>query len=214
MISVLIADDHTIVRRGLAQILEEVPDIQVAGQASTGRQAIKMAWENDYDVLVLDIVMPDSSGLEVLNQLRCLKPELPVLMLSMYSERHYAVRTLRAGAAGYLTKECSPEELIAAIRKVARGGTSVTPLLAEELGSALRADSGGESHESLSDREYQVMRLLASGKSITDIARELSLGVTTVSTYRVRILEKLALRSTAEIVRYALDRGLLDPGGC
>jgi DNA-binding NarL/FixJ family response regulator len=182
----------------------------VTGEASTGRQVLQAVQERDYDVLVLDIAMPDGGGLEVLKQLQSLKPDLPVLILSMYSEKQYAVRALRAGAAGYLTKESAPEELIAAIHRAAQGGRYVTQSLAEELAAALGDEFEREPHETLSDREYQVMGLLATGKTVTEIAKELSLSVKTISTYRARILDKLNLTSTAEIIRYALERGLVE----
>jgi len=210
MIRVLVADDHAVVRRGLVQILTEAPDMVVAGEASTGREVLQAVWKHDYDVLVLDIAMPEGSGLEVLQQLQTLKPDLRVLILSMYPERQYAVRALKTGAAGYLTKESAPDELIAAIRKVARGGKYVSQSLAEQLASELRGEVEKEPHQTLSGREFQVMTLLAAGKSITDIATELSLSVKTVSTYRARILEKLNLKSIAEIIRYALERGLVE----
>jgi two-component system invasion response regulator UvrY len=210
MIRVLVADDHAVVRRGLVQILAEAPDMVVAGEASTGREVLQAVWKHDYDVLVLDIAMPEGGGLEVLQQLQTLKPDLRILILSMYPEKQYAVRALKTGAAGYMTKESVPDELIAAIRKVARGGKYVTQSLAEQLASELRGEVEKEPHQTLSDREYQVMILLAAGKSVTDIAEELSLSVKTVSTYRARILEKLNLKSTAEIIRYALERGLVE----
>lgn len=210
MIRVLVADDHAVVRRGLVQILTEAPDMVVAGEASTGREVLQAVWKHDYDVLVLDIAMPEGSGLEVLQQLQTLKPDLRVLILSMYPERQYAVRALKTGAAGYLTKESVPDELIAAIRKVARGGKYVSQSLAEQLASELRGEVEKEPHQTLSDREYQVMTLLAAGKSVTDVAEELSLSVKTVSTYRARILDKLNLKSIAEIIRYALEHGLVE----
>jgi two-component system invasion response regulator UvrY len=210
MIRVLVADDHAVVRRGLVQILAEAPDMVVAGEASTGREVLQAVWKHDYDVLVLDIAMPEGGGLEVLQQLQTLKPDLRVLILSMYPERQYAVRALKTGAAGYLTKESVPDELIAAIRKVARGGKYVSQSLAEQLAGELRGEVEKEPHETLSDRQYQVMTLLAAGKSITDVAEELSLSVKTVSTYRARILDKLNLKSTAEIIRYALEHRLVE----
>jgi two-component system invasion response regulator UvrY len=210
MIRVLVGDDHAVVRRGLLQILEDVPDVIVAGEASTGRQVLQTVQREHYDMLVLDIAMPEGGGLHVLHQLKSLKPDLPVLILSMYSERQYALRALRAGAAGYLTKESAPDELVAAIQKVARGGRYVTRSLAETLAGALGGDLESEPHESLSDREYQVMCLLAAGNSVTEIATQLSLSVKTISTYRARITEKLDLKSTAEIIRYALQRGLVE----
>ena len=210
MIRVLVADDHAVVRRGLVQILAEAPDMVVAGEASTGREVLQAVRKHDYDVLVLDIAMPEGGGLEVLQQLQTLKPDLRVLILSMYPERQYAVRALKAGAAGYLTKESAPDELIAAIREVAQGGKYVTQSLAEKLVAALGSELGKEPHETLSAREYQVMRLLAAGKIVTDIATELSLSVKTVSTYRTRILEKLDLKNTAEMIRYAFEHGLAE----
>ena len=210
MIRVLVADDHAVVRRGLLQILEEVPDIVVAGEASTGRQVLQVVQRERYDVLVLDIAMPDGGGLEVLKQLRTLRPEVRVLILSIYPEKQYAVRALKAGAAGYLTKESAPDELIAAIRQVSGGGKYFTHSLAEKLAVELGGEAEKEPHEILSDREYQVMCLLAAGKTVTDIATELSLSAKTVSTYRARILEKLNLQSTAEIIRYAFERGLVE----
>jgi DNA-binding NarL/FixJ family response regulator len=209
MIRVLVADDHAVVRRGLLQVLEEVPAMIVAGEAATGRQVLQAVQREDYDVLVLDIAMPDGGGLEVLRQLKSLKPDLPVLILSMYSEEQYALRTLKAGAAGYLTKESAPDELIAAILKVARGGRYVSQSLAEELAVALAGELEQEPHEALSDREYQVMCLLAAGYTVAEIATELSLSVKTVSTYRARMMDKLSLKCTAQIVRYALERGLV-----
>ncbi len=208
MIRVLVADDHAVVRRGVLQILEEAPDMVVAGEATTAREVLRAVREHDYDVLVLDIAMPDGGGLEVLKQLRTLKPGLRTLILSMYSEKQYARRALMCGAAGYLTKESAPAELLVAIRKVALGGSYLTQSLAEELVAEVGGELGKEPHESLSDRECQVMQLLATGKSVTAIAAELSLSVKTVSTYRGRILEKLGLKNTAEIIRYAFEHGL------
>ena len=208
MIRVLIADDHAVVRRGMLQILEEAADMVAAGQASTGREVLQAVREHDYDVLVLDMAMPDGGGLEVLKQLQTLKPDLPVLILSMHPERQYAVRALKSGANGYLTKESVPDELIAAIRKVASGGKYVSQTLAEKLASELVREAEKEPHQTLSDREFQVMTLLAAGKSITDVAEELSLSIKTISTYRARILDKLNLKSTAEIMRYAWEHKL------
>lgn len=209
MIRVFIADDHAVVRRGVRQILEEVDDVVVAGEAGTVRETLQAVRKNDYDVVLLDIAMPDGGGLEALEQLKSLKPKARVLILSMYPERQYAVRALRTGAAGYLTKDSAPEELITAIRQVARGGKYVTQSLAEQLADELQGEMPKEPHEALSDREYQVMRLLATGKTVSEIAADLSLSVKTVSTFRARILEKLHLKNTAEIVRYVLEKGLV-----
>jgi two-component system invasion response regulator UvrY len=212
MIRVLVADDHAVVRRGVVQILDEAPDLVAAGEASTGREVLQQVQENDYDVLVLDIGMPDGSGLEVLHQLRTLRPELHVLILSMYPERQYALRALKAGAAGYLTKESAPDELVAAVRRIAQGGRYITQSLAEELTAALVGEVEQPPEQILSDREFQVVCMLAEGKTIAAIASELSLSVKTISTYRARVLEKLNLSNTAEIIRYAFEHKLVDPG--
>jgi DNA-binding NarL/FixJ family response regulator len=210
MIRVLVVDDHAVVRRGVVQIVAEAHDMRCTGEAGTGREALRLASANDYDAVVLDIHLPDGSGLDVLKQLRGLRPGLPVLILSMYPETQYATRALRAGAAGYLTKESVPAELVAALRHVAAGGRYVS----RELGEVLAAQVGGqatpEPHEALSDREDQVLRLLATGQTVTQIAQALSLSVKTVSTYRSRVLEKLGLKTTAELMRYALERGLVE----
>ena len=210
MIRILVADDHAVVRRGVLQILEEAYDMVVTGEASTGREVLQLVQENDYDVILLDIAMPESSGLEILKQLRTFKPELQVLILSMYPEKQYAVRALKAGATGYLTKESAPDELIAAIRKVSLGEKYISLSMAEELATQLGDRTEKAPHEALSDREYQVMRLLATGKTVTEVAAELSLSVKTVSTYRIRVLEKLGLENTAGIIRYALQRGVVE----
>lgn len=210
MIRILVADDHAVVRRGVLQILEEAYDMVVTGEASTGREVLQLVQENDYDVILLDIAMPESSGLETLKQLRTLTPELQVLILSMYPEKQYAVRALKAGATGYLTKESAPDELIAAIRKVSLGEKYISLSMAEELATQLGDRTEKAPHEALSDREYQVMRLLATGKTVTEVAAELSLSVKTVSTYRIRVLEKLGLENTAGIIRYALQRGVVE----
>lgn len=212
MIRVLVADDHAVVRRGVVQILDEAPDLVPAGEASSGRQVLQQVQENDYDVLVLDIGMPDGSGLEVLHQLRTLRPELRVLILSMYPEKQYALRALKAGAAGYLTKESAPDELVAAVRRIAQGGKYITQSLAEELTAALVGETEKSPEEILSDREFQVVCMLAEGKTIAGIAEELSLSVKTISTYRARVLEKLSLSNTAEIIRYAFEHKLVEPG--
>jgi len=210
VIRVLIADDHAVVRRGVSQILSEVPDIFAAGEASTGQEVLQAIRESEYDVVILDIGMPEGSGIETLNQLRSLKPEMPILIFSIYPEEQYAIRTLKAGAAGYVTKDRASEELVTAIRKVFQGGKYITHSLAERLAAELGGEIEGEPHQSLSDREFQVMCFIATGNTVTDIANELSLSVKTISTYRTRILEKLDLRNNAEIIRYALKHGLVD----
>ncbi len=209
MIKVLIADDHAVVRRGLLEILGDAPDVVPAGEATTGPEVLAALRQDHYDVLVLDIAMPGGGGLEVLQQLRGLDLDLPVLILSVYPEKQFASRAMRAGAAGYLTKEAAPDELVAAIRHAARGETYITGPLAAALAEQA-PDGERASHEALSDREIWVMRLLASGQTITEIADDLMLSVKTVSTYRVRLLEKLGLETTADIIRYALDHGLVE----
>jgi len=210
LLKILVVDDHTIVREGLKQILSGVPDIIVAGEASDGNQALKQVRNGDYDLLLLDIAMPGVSGLEVLKQLKTERPDLPILMLSIYPEEQYAVRTLKAGASGYLTKESAPEELIAAIRKVCTGGKYVTSSLAEKLAHYLKADFEKPAHEHLSDREYQVVLMIASGKTVSQIATELSLSVKTISTNRSRALTKMGMKTNAELTYYAIKHGLVD----
>jgi two-component system, NarL family, invasion response regulator UvrY len=210
MLKILVVDDHTIVRRGLKQILCEVSDIAVAGEASDGNQALDLVDAHHYDLVLLDIAMPGMSGLDVLKQLKIEKPDLPVLMLSMFPEEQYAVRTLKAGASGYLTKESAPEELIAAIRKVCSGGKYVSSSLAEKLAFYLHSDQGKPAHELLSDREYQVVVMIASGKTVTQIAEELALSVKTISTNRSRALQKMCMKTNAEITYYAIKCGLVD----
>lgn len=207
MIRVLIADDHTIVREGLKQILAETSDIVVVAEAQDGQEAIRKVRQNDCDVVLLDVAMPGADGLSAMRVLKQEKPSLAVLVLSMYPEEQYAVRFLKAGAAGYLTKESASDELIQAIRRVAQGGKYVTLSLAEKLALGLAFGPDRPSHEALSDREYQVMRLIASGKAVGEIAAELSLSVKTVSTYRARILEKMNLNNNADIIRYAIGQG-------
>ncbi|MDQ7786411.1 MAG: response regulator transcription factor [Thermodesulfovibrionales bacterium] len=210
MIRLLIADDHAIVRRGLKQIISETSDMFVVAEASSGLEALDKLADNSFDVVLLDISMPGKSGMDVLRQLKRKKPKMPVLMLSVHPEEQYAIRALRAGAAGYLTKESAPDELIAAIRKISRGGKFVSSSLAEKLIYEIEGYSEKPAHEVLSDREYQIMCMFAKGKLIKDIAYELSLSIQTVSTYKNRILVKLKMGSLAEMVRYALTEGLVE----
>jgi DNA-binding NarL/FixJ family response regulator len=210
MIRVLVADDHTVVRRGVKQILSEAPDIVVVGEASTAHEAIRAVRQERFDVLVLDIAMPEGGGLEVLSQLRGLETHPRVLILSMYPEKQYALRALKSGASGYLTKESASEELVAAVRTIAQGGRYVTQALAETMADELGNTPGQAPHDRLSDRECQVMCLVAGGKTVTEVATELSLSAKTVSTYRARILTKLGVSNNAEIVRYAFQHGLVD----
>lgn len=209
MIRVLIADDHAILRRGLQQILAETSDMLVAGEAGTAAGVLRLVREGQYDVLLLDISLPDQNGLEVLAQLHASHPNIHVLILSMHPEQQYALRALKCGASGYLTKDNAPEELIIAIRRVVEGGQYISQSLAEHLVSVIKAPSEVPLHESLSDREYQVMQLLGVGKSVGEIAHQLALSPKTISTYRQRILEKLVLNSTADIIRYAIEHEMV-----
>jgi two-component system invasion response regulator UvrY len=209
MIKILIADDHTIVREGLKQIVAETADMMVADEASSGHEVLDKVWNNEYDVVVLDISMPGRDGVDILKQLKSKKPHLPVLVLSMHPEEQYAVRVLKAGAAGYLTKESAPDELITAIRRVSRGRKYVSSFLAEKLAFDLERDTQKPLHETLSDREYQVMCMIASGKRAKEIAEELYLSVKTVSTYRSRILEKMKMKNNAELTHYAIKHRLV-----
>ncbi len=204
------ADDHPVVRQGLKQIITDSPDMLVAGEASDGQEVLAQVRENDYDVVLLDISMPDRSGLDILKQLKIEKPELIFLILSVHPEQQYAVRALKAGASGYITKDHAPEELITAIRVTASGKKYLTSSLAQELASLLSTDTQKLPHEILSDREHSILLLIASGKTKRGIAQKLALSPKTVSTYRARILKKMGLNSDAELVRYALENRLLD----
>ncbi len=209
MIKILVADDHAIVRQGLKQILADIPDVVVAGEASSGQEVLEKVCAEEWDVLVLDISMPGPSGLAVLHQLKSERPSLPVLVLSMHAEDQYAVRVLKAGAAGYLTKESAPDQLITAIQKVARGGKYVSPSLMEKFVSDLGTDMKKPRHEALSDREFQVLCVIAAGKTLTEIAEDLGLSVKTVSTHRTRMLKKLRLRNNADLIHYAIRNKLI-----
>lgn len=210
-IRILIADDHAIVREGLRQILADTKDIVVAGDAENGNDAIKLARKGDSDVLLLDISMPDRSGIEVLKQIKKESPKLAVLMLSMHREDQYAIRSLKAGAAGYLNKQSAPAELVDAIRQVASGRKYISPALAQELANQV-GDENREvpPHEMLSDREYQTLVMIASGKTVSDIATELTLSVKTISMYRSRLLQKMKLRHNAELTHYAIKNHLVE----
>lgn len=209
MIRILIADDHAIVRRGLKQILADFHEEIEVDEAGDGGEAVSKALADRYGMVLLDISMPVRSGLDALRELRALRPGLPVLMLSIHPEEEYAVRTIRAGASGYLMKESAPDELLLAIRKVLRGGRYVSTSLAERLAFGPAPEETAP-HEALSERELQVFRLLTSGKAMKEIAGELSLSIKTVSTYRTRILEKMKMKSNTELIRYALRTRLLE----
>jgi two-component system invasion response regulator UvrY len=210
LIRIIIADDHAIVREGLKQILADSKDIVVTGDAENGVDAIKLVRKDDCDVLLLDISMPDRSGIEVLKQIKKESPKLAVLMLSMHREDQYAVRSLKAGASGYLNKQSAPNELVDAIRLVAAGRKYISPALAQELANQVGEDREVPLHETLSDREYQTFIMIASGKTVSDIAEELSLSVKTISMYRSRLLQKMKLRNNAELTHYAIKNELVE----
>jgi DNA-binding NarL/FixJ family response regulator len=207
---VLIADDHAVFRRGLRDTLAEAFSRVTFGEAKTAQETIELVRRQDWDVVILDISMPGKSGLDILDDLRRLRPKLPVLLLTMHPEQQYARRALKAGAAGYLTKDGVPEELKEAIKKIVAGGRYVSATLAEKLAVDLRDGADLPLHELLSDREFQVLRMIASGKTVKEIAEDLSLSVKTVSTYRGRILEKTGMKTNAELIRYALQTQLVD----
>lgn len=209
MIRILVADDHAIVRRGLRQIVADESDMEVVGEAQTSQEILDLARQEEWDVIVLNISMPGRGGFEALKALKQTHSKRPVLVLSMYPEDQFAVRAFRAGAAGYMTKESAPEELVQAIRKVVRGGKYVSSSLAEKLAAELGEDAERPPHEALSEREYHVLCLLASGKTVTQIAAEMSLSVKTISTYRARLLEKMRMKTNAEVTRYAIEHRLV-----
>ena len=210
MIRVLIADDHAVVRQGLKQILSEQPDMKVFGEAGTIPELLDHARKQKWDVVVLDISMPGRGGLDGLKQLKEVRPRLPVLVLSVHPEDQFAVRALKTGASGYLTKDSAPGELLQAIRKILAGRKYISPELAEKLAEDLRTDITRPLHEVLSDREFQIFLLIASGKSVTEIAKSISLSVKTISTYRTRILEKMKMKTNAELIHYAIKHQLVD----
>jgi len=210
MIKILIADDHAIVREGLKQIVAETLDMDVAGEAANGQQVLDQVRKGACDLVLLDIAMPGRGGLDTLKLLKLEYPKLPVLILSIYPEEQYAMRALKAGASGYLTKESAPEELIAAIRKLSQGGKYISSALAEKLALHLETNAGKPIHETLSDREYQVMLMIASGKTVKKVAEQLSHSVKTISTNRSRALKKMGMNNNAEFTYYAIKHGLVD----
>jgi DNA-binding NarL/FixJ family response regulator len=208
-VRILIVDDHFVVRQGLRLILREHYPDAFFGEASNAQEALEMGWNYDWDVILLDISMPGRGGLEVLKEFRETRPKTPVIVLSMHSEEQFAIRVLRLGASSYIRKDSAGTHLIQALDAALRGGKYITPALAEKLADHVEMNLDHPSHEELSDREYQVMCLLAGGKTVKEVGAELSLSVKTISTYRSRILEKLRLRNNAEIMRYALRMGLI-----
>lgn len=209
MIKIIIADDHTLVREGLRRVVGEVDDIDVIGEAMNGREVLECVRKYSFDVLLLDLSMPDHSGVEFIKRLKIESPKLAILVLTMHEEEQYAVRSIRAGAAGYLTKESASKELITAIRRIASGHLYINASVAEMLALETMDAHEGLPHKSLSDREFEVFQMVVHGKSITDIANQLHLSVKTVSTHKARILQKMNMQSIAELVRYAMTNGLL-----
>lgn len=210
MINILVVDDHALIRKGMKQILDDTEDLRVTGEAENGAQAIRLAQANSYDVVLLDITMPDRNGIDVLRQLKINHPQLPVLMLSMHPEEQYAVRSMKAGAAGYLSKQSVPTQLVTAIRQVASGKKYISSELAERLADGLSRGYEEQLHQILSNREYQTLCLMASGKTLSEIADAMSLSAKTVSVYRARLLEKMKMKSNAEAIRYAINNHLID----
>jgi len=210
MIRVIIADDHAAVRRGVKDILADEADMEIGAEASTAQELLELVRKQAWDAVVLDISLPGRSGLEVLSELKQERPSLPVLVHTMHAEDQFAVRALRAGAAGYLTKDSPPTELVKALRKIVAGGKYVGQSLAEKLAVNVDANIDRAPHEALSDREFQILRLLASGKTVSAIAEELSLSVKTISTYRSRILGKMKMKNNAELMRYALQQKVVE----
>ncbi|KMP11133.1 LuxR family transcriptional regulator [Candidatus Nitromaritima sp. SCGC AAA799-A02] len=210
MIKILIADDHMVVRQGLKEIFSQTPDLILAGEARSGKEVLAQVRNTDPDVVLLDVGLPDKNGLDVIKDLKSEFPDLVVLVLSMYPEDRFEKRFLKAGASGYLTKSSDAEQLIAAIRKISRGGKLISANLAEKLAFDLGPDSGKPPHELLSDREYQVMCMIASGISLTKIAKDLCLSINTISTYRTRILEKMKIKNNIQLTHYVLENKLLE----
>lgn len=209
-IKILIADDHSLIREGLKKILKGASDMRVLAEAQNSEEVLEQVRKTNFDLVVLDISFPGRSGLEILKDLKQEFPKLPVLILSMHPEDRFATRSLMAGASGYLTKDCATDELIHAIRRVVSGRKYVSATLSEQLASQLESDAGKPLHETLSNREYQVLCMIALGKTAKDLARELSLSVNTVNTYRARILEKMKMTKNAELIRYALQQRLVE----
>jgi DNA-binding NarL/FixJ family response regulator len=210
MLRILVADDHEVVRKGLVKVLAETLQPIKVDEAGNGQEAMSKIWKGGYDLVVLDMKMPGKSGLDVLKEIKQHQPKLPVVILSMHPEEQFAIRAMRAGASGYLTKECAGEELVLAIRKALKGGKYISDSLAQILAGELDSDSEKPLHEILSDREYQVMLMIASGKPVGTIAKELCLSVKTISSYRANILLKTRMKNNAEITHYAIQNKLVD----
>jgi two-component system, NarL family, invasion response regulator UvrY len=209
MIKIMIVDDHPIVRSGLKNIISDESDMKIVCESSTGQQAVDLVKKNELDIVILDISLPDINGFEVLDKLKKLFPDLPVLMLSIMSEDLYSSKALKAGAAGFINKEAAPEELIIAIRKIISGGHYISPAFAERMALDFKGSLQKLPHERLSSREFQIMTYIASGKSLGEIATDLFLSIKTISTYRTRILEKMNVKNNADLVRYCINEGLI-----
>ena len=209
MIKVFIVDDHIIFREGIKRVIASTSDIELAGESGDGLEALRIILEKDYDLVLLDLALPGMDGLDVLRALKRKKSELPVLVLSMYAEEQYAVRVLKEGASGYLTKESVPNDLISAIRKAASGGRYVSSTLGEKLVEKVTGELDRKAHELLSNREYQVLHLISKGRSIKEIAFDLGLARTTITSYRSRILDKMKMKTNADLIRYALENRLI-----
>ena len=210
MIRVVVADDHTIVREGLKRLLDASADLEVVGEAQNGHEVIERVRNLEFDLLLLDMSMPGKSGIELIRQVHSEKPKLKILVLSMHEEHQYAVRAIRCGASGYLTKESASTQLVEAIRKVAAGGAFISSEVAQQLALGAMPDSKGALHEALSDREFQIFLLITGGTSVSDIAAQLNLSVKTVSTHKANILQKMRMTTQAELIRYAISHRLLD----
>jgi len=210
MIRIVVADDHTIVREGLKQVLSAASDFEIVGEAQSGHEVLQRVRDLEFNVLLLDMSMPGKSGIELIKQVRTERPKLRILVLSMHQEQQYAVRAIKAGASGYLTKDSASAQLVSAIRKVAAGGAFITEAVAEQLALGAMPQTEGLPHSALSDREFHVFQLLVSGKAVSEIAEGLSLSVKTVSTHKARIMQKMSMSNPAELVRYAIRHRLID----
>ena len=213
MIRIVVADDHTIVREGLKQVLSAAADLTIVGEAQNGQEVLQRVREENFDVLLLDMSMPGKSGIELIKQVRAEKPRLRIMVLSMHQEPQYAVRAIKAGASGYLTKESASAQLVSAIRKVAGGGAFITEAIAEQLALGAMPQADGPPHGALSDRELQVFRLLVAGKTVSGIAEQLNVSVKTVSTHKARIMQKMNMSNPTELIRYAIRHGLIEDSG-
>jgi DNA-binding NarL/FixJ family response regulator len=210
MVRVLIIDDHPIIREGITKVLNATADFEVTGEASNAQEALQLLSQKSFDVVILDVVMPGRSGLEFLEQIKKSKPELRVLMISAHSEKRYALRAIKSGASGYITKDSAGKELVKALSKILSGGVYVSAGIADQLLFELAEDPGKPAHELLSTREFQVMQMIAAGNRLKEIASELSLSISTVSTHRLRILQKMGMKNNAELIQYVIQNNLLD----